>query len=142
MSYVAQGTFNDAMLVGTDKDAMAAIKNSWNKSTTQADKDYWHQKAENIREKYAYSGVGDGSMYKPLTDLITPVFTPTGTTTTPTGTTTGTTQTPVTDEFFSTPVTGVEQVSNALNDLNIDKLVSVGAGFFFMSIIASIFKRK
>ena len=39
---------------------------AWNNAATQSQKDYAHQMAEQIREKYNYSGGDDGSEYNPL----------------------------------------------------------------------------
>ena len=45
--------------------ALAAAGKEWNAATTQEDKDYWHDKADEIRGLYGYSGGDDGSEYIP-----------------------------------------------------------------------------
>lgn len=46
--------------------ALDAAGKGYNEATTDEERADWHQKAENIRKLYDYSGGGDGSEYKPL----------------------------------------------------------------------------
>lgn len=49
-----------------DSEALKHAGKMWNQATSQEEKDYWHQVAEDIRNDYGYSGGAAGNEYIPL----------------------------------------------------------------------------
>lgn len=49
-----------------DSKALKHAGKMWNQATSQKEKDYWHQVAEDIRNDYGYSGGAAGNEYIPL----------------------------------------------------------------------------
>lgn len=49
-----------------DSEALKHAGEMWNQATSQKEKDYWHQVAEDIRNDYGYSGGAAGNEYIPL----------------------------------------------------------------------------
>lgn len=49
-----------------DSEALKHAGEMWNQATSQEEKDYWHQVAEDIRNDYGYSGGAAGNEYIPL----------------------------------------------------------------------------
>lgn len=49
-----------------DSEALKHAGKMWNQATSQKEKDYWHQVAEDIRNDYGYSGGAAGNEYIPL----------------------------------------------------------------------------
>lgn len=49
-----------------DSEALKHAGEMWNQATSQEEKDYWHQVAEDIRNDYGYSGGAAGNKYIPL----------------------------------------------------------------------------
>lgn len=65
-SYVAKGTYNDAILSDSDKQKIAALKDQYNYYASIGDTagmNAAHSSAESIRAQYGYSGGSDGSEY-------------------------------------------------------------------------------
>lgn len=66
-NYHAKYTANyGAGMTQSDLSTLEYYGDMWNAATSEADKTYWHNKAEQLREKYGYTGGGDGSEYVEL----------------------------------------------------------------------------
>lgn len=48
---------------GSDQALLKSYGDKWNAAATQEEKDYWHNKAEELRTSYGYQGGTDGSQY-------------------------------------------------------------------------------
>lgn len=68
-NYIPLGTWNDQGLSESDKAKIESLQAAWEQANYRGDqamKDRLHAAAQAIREKYGYSGGGDGSMYLPI----------------------------------------------------------------------------
>jgi hypothetical protein len=68
-NYIPMGTWNDQGLSESDKAKIESIQAAWEQANMRGDealKQQLHAAAQAIREKYGYSGGGDGSMYLPI----------------------------------------------------------------------------
>lgn len=68
-NYIPMGTWNDQGLSESDKAKIESLQAAWEQANMRGDealKQQLHAAAQAIREKYGYSGGGDGSMYLPI----------------------------------------------------------------------------
>lgn len=68
-NYIPLGTWNDQGLSESDKAKIESLQAAWEQANMRGDealKQQLHAAAQAIREKYGYSGGGDGSMYLPI----------------------------------------------------------------------------
>lgn len=68
-NYIPLGTWNDQELSESDKAKIESLQAAWEQANMRGDealKQQLHAAAQAIREKYGYSGGGDGSMYLPI----------------------------------------------------------------------------
>lgn len=68
-NYIPLGTWNDQGLSEGDKAKIESLQAAWEQANMRGDealKQQLHAAAQAIREKYGYSGGGDGSMYLPI----------------------------------------------------------------------------
>ena len=68
-NYIPLGTWNDQGLSESDKAKIESIQAAWEQANMRGDealKQQLHAAAQSIREKYGYSGGGDGSQYLPI----------------------------------------------------------------------------
>lgn len=68
-NYIPMGTWMDQGLSESDKAKIESLQAAWDQANMRGDealKDQLHAAAQAIREKYGYSGGGDGSMYLPI----------------------------------------------------------------------------
>lgn len=74
-NYHAKNTANHGMgMSASDLALLGSYGDKWNAATTQEEKDYWHGKAEELRESYGYLGGDDGSEYLPIPQQKQPGF--------------------------------------------------------------------
>lgn len=66
-SYTPAGAGSDyyagQVMSGSDQALLKSYGDNWNAATTQAERDYWHEQAETLRNSYGYKGGTDGSQY-------------------------------------------------------------------------------
>lgn len=68
-NYIPMGTWMDQGLSESDKAKIESLQAAWDQANMRGDealKQQLHAAAQAIREKYGYSGGGDGSMYLPI----------------------------------------------------------------------------